>query len=243
MVQGLPQRATLTFGLTFVGPSALAPLTRDAVEPATSLVRACRELDAAFAFVPWDRPWAVDAAEQLAQEGVAPFAVFQGPLWPVLEQRGVQAGLADTLLHPREIAAEIDARLGGIASRVSDAIEAGARAIVLAEDLAGGEGLLVAPDFAIEALLPRFSSLVELATSARVPVVLHSDGDIRSLLAAVKRAGFAAVHAGGGLDFEAFERLFWAVRAEELVAIGGFQTLELERGMPRAEVLGSRLGL
>lgn len=243
MQSRLPHRAALTFGLTFIPPSALAPVAPGATDDLASILAACREMDAAFAFVPWWERWSPGALRPLGESGVAPFAVFTGPLWPVLEERGITAGLLDTLLKPEQIAAEIDVRLCEIEAAARDAIDGGARAIVIAEDVAGSEGPLVAPDFAIDVLLPKLASVAQLATDAGVPAILHSDGDIRSMLGAIKRAGFSAVHAGGGLGFDAFERLFWAARGEGLVLIGGLQSVELASGLPRAEVLGSRVGL
>lgn len=239
----LPHRPALTVGLTFVPPGALAVIAPGSADEAGIVASASRHLDAAFAFLPRTAPWAEAAIGPLLGQGTAPFAVFDGPLWPILEERGIETGLRDTLLHPEQIAVEIALRLDAIEAGVRDAIEAGARAIVIAEDLAGTAGPLVAPDFAIEVLLPRLAGIVRQVTEAGLPAVLHSDGDIRVMLGAVKRAGFSAVHAGGGLTFDAFERLFWAARAEELVMIGGMQTRDLAGGLARAEVLGSRVGL
>jgi hypothetical protein len=75
-----------------------------------------------------------------------------------------------------------------------------------------------------------------------MPAILHSDGDIRPLLPAIARAGFAGVHAGGGLGFEAFDRLFWAARDAGLVVVGGLLTGELGNAA-RAEALGSTIGV
>lgn len=238
----LPHRASLTFGLTFVPTVALAPVGRGSSGPAEALAAACRELDAAFAFVPAQAPWAPAAMELLLEADVGVFWSVDGPLWAVLERRGVTEGLRDTLLEPDAIARELDELLAAADELVRDGLERGARAIVIAEDLAGTEGPLVAPDFAIETLLPRYARLVRTASDAGAAAILHSDGDIRPLLGAVRRAGFAGVHAGGGLSFEGFERLFWAARAEELAMLGGLQSVELT-GLARAEVLGSRLGL
>lgn len=238
----LPHRAALTFGLTFVPLPALAPVTREGLEPQGILLRACRELDCAFAFVPAGAPWADAALGTLREAEIAAFWVLDGPLWPILERRGIAQGLRDTLLSPDEIAAELDESLLGIEAVLRRGLELGAKAVVLAEDLAGSAGPLVAPDFAIGTLLPRYKRLVEVAGEAGVTAILHSDGDVRPMLGAIRRAGFAAIHAGGGLTFEAFDRLFWAARAEELVVIGGLQTTELV-SLATAEVLGSRLGL
>ncbi len=229
-------------GLTFIAPEALAPLAPGAEGPARALSDACVALRASFAFVPADAAWAADAMAALTDAGVAAMWALSGPLWQVIETRGALAGLRATLTHPAEVGAEIDARLDALLTEVGRGASLSARALVLAEDLAGTSGPLVAPDFAIAELLPRYKRIVAEASTAGLPAVFHSDGDIRPLLPAIKRAGFVAVHAGGGLSFEAFDRLFWAARDVGLAVIGGLLTSEL--GHPaRAEAIGSTIGV
>jgi len=233
------------FGLTFVSPDMLdvpgyAPTPHDT--PADRLVAACVALGASFAFVPSGAPWAGDAVIALLDAGVAPFWVVDGPLWPVVLERGELQGLRATLTDPERVGESIEARLDGVLQQVADGARAGVRAIVLAEDLAGTSGPLIAPDFAIAELLPRYARLVQAVGALGLPCVLHSDGDVRPLLHAIARAGFVAVHAGGGLDFERFDRLFWAAREAGLAVIGGLLTGEL--GNPaRAEAIGSTIGV
>ncbi|MCL4078739.1 hypothetical protein MX659_03870 [Coriobacteriia bacterium Es71-Z0120] len=239
----LPKRPSITVGLTFVGPAALSALSQGAERPDRALQAACAALDAAFAFVPWDRPWAESAAGALLEAGVAPFGVVSGVLGEVLEREGYEAGLKATLLEPERIGTAMDAVLERRLEQVRAALDAGIRAVVVAEDVAGSTGPLLAPDFVIEALMPRLAALAQAATEAAVPAVWHSDGDVRGLLAAARKAGFSAVHAGGGLDFDGFERIFWAARSAELMTIGGIPTRDLAAGLTHAEVVGSRAGL
>jgi uroporphyrinogen decarboxylase len=221
---------------------ALGPVIGAAYGPVPDLVEAATVLAASFVFVPAEAEWAESAVAALADTGIAPMWALSGPLWPVIEQRGALDGLRATLTHPDEVGAELDARLGPLLAQLERGAEAGARAIVLAEDLAGTAGPLVAPDFAITELLPRYTRVVDEARAMGLPAVFHSDGDIRPLLPAVARAGFAAVHAGGGLDRDGFDRLFWAAREAGLAVIGGLLTGEL--GNPaRAEALGSMIGV
>lgn len=230
------------FGFSFVPPAALAPVAAGHAGPAEALVAACVELAASFAFVPATAPWAERAVTMLIEAGAAPLWAVDGPLWPVIEARGALDGLRATLTHPEEVGAELDAGLDIIVHEVTRGVELGARAIVLAEDLAGTDGPLVAPDFAIAELLPRYDRVTRVARVLGVPAVLHSDGDVRSLIPAIARAGFSAIHAGGGLGFEAFDRLFWAARDAGLAVIGGLLTSEL--GNPaRAEAIGSTVGV
>ncbi len=231
------------FGLTFVSPGALEAFVPGRTGPARALRDASLKFGASFAFVPWSAPWSREAIDLLGEADIAPFVAVDGPLWPFLERRGVEAALRDTLVRPEVFDEPCTAWLHETSAVVSEVVSLGARAIVIAEDLAGSGGLLVAPDFAIEVLLPRFGSLVRQVTDAKLPSILHSDGDIRSLLKAVRRAGFSAIHAGGGLTFDEFERVFWAARPHDLVVIGGVPTRELGAGRAHAEGIGSRAGL
>ena len=230
------------FGLSFVPPAVLASVAAGHAGPAEALVAACVELSASFAFVPSIEPWAERAVAMLAEAGSAPLWAVDGPLWPVIEARGAMDGLRATLTHPEEVGAELDDGLDLIVRDMTRGAELGARAIVLAEDLAGTDGPLVAPDFAIAELLPRYERVTRIGHVLGVPVILHSDGDIRPLLPAIARAGFSAIHAGGGLGFEAFDRLFWAARDAGLAVVGGLLTAELGNSA-RAEAIGSTIGV
>lgn len=240
----LPVRdARSAFGLSFVPSEALGLLAGGERSPGCALAAAARELKASFVFVPADAPWAAEACVALRQADAAVFWAVDGPLWPVIESYGMQEGLRATLLAPDEVAARLDERLAELPPIIARGAELGASALVLAEDLAGSEGPLVAPDFAIDVLVPRFRGVVDAAADAGLPAVLHTDGDVRPLLAAIVRAGFSGVHAGGGLDADGFERLFWAARRAGLAVLGGLQTAELSQGLPLAAALGSRLGV
>lgn len=232
------------FGLTFVPPDTLAPLigTAEVEDPVQALSDACRVLDASFFFVPASAEWAEEAVTKLQDRGVACLWAVDGPLWPVIESRGGVDGIRATLTDPAAVGNEIDQRTDAVLQSVVLGAEHGARALVLAEDLAGSEGPLVAPDFAIAELLPRYARIVEAAQGLSMPTVLHSDGDVRPLLPAIARAGFSAVHAGGGLSLEGFEKLFWAARDNGLAVIGGMVTQELGN-LARAEALGSAIGV
>lgn len=233
------------FGLTFVPPDVLGVAAAAAAatdDPALRLAKACEALGASFAFVPAGMPWAGDAAVALAERDVAVFWAVDGPLWPIVRERGELAGLRATLTDPGTIGAAVEDRLDGVLEQIVLGARAGARAIVLAEDLAGTSGPLIAPDFAIAELLPRYARLVQAAGTLGLCCVLHSDGDVRPLLGAIARAGFVAVHAGGGLDFERFDKLYWAARAAGLAVIGGLLTGELGHEI-RAQALGNTLGV
>lgn len=230
------------FGLTFVPHAALSAVIGAPSHPARDLVAACEALGASFAFVPAEAAWSEEAVPLLGESSVAPMLALAGPLWPVIESRGVAEGLRATLTQPEQVGSEIDEHLDALLVEVARGARLGARAIVLAEDLAGTEGPLVAPDFVIGELLPRYARVVRAANALEMPALLHTDGDVRPLVPAIARVGFTAVHCGGGLAFAAFERLFWAMRAEGLAVIGGLLTREL-RNAAEAVALGSKVGV
>lgn len=230
------------FGLSYVPPHVLGPVVGAVHDAASDLASACEELGASFAFIPADAWWSEDAAAALSEASVAPLLSIGGPLWSVIEARGMVEGLRATLTEPEQIGVEIERRLEGILTEVQRAARLGMRGIVLAEDLAGSHGPLVAPDFAIAELMPRYERIVRAARALDMPAVFHSDGDVRPLLMAVARAGFVAVHGGGGLEYPCFERLFWAAREEGLAVIGGLLTTGLANPAS-AEALGSWVGV
>lgn len=230
------------FGLTFVPPEVLGPIAGPSHGYEADLARACRELVADFAFVDASREDARVIAATLANADVAPVWALSGPLWPVLEERGVLTGLRETLTEPQRIGELLESRLHSLSVTVDRGVSAGARVVVLAEDLAGTRGPLVAPDFAIGELLPRYAVITEACRLAGVPAVFHSDGDIRPLLPAIARAGFVAVHAGGGLGFEQFLQLFDAAREAGLAVMGGLLTGELTDDA-RGTALGASIGV
>jgi hypothetical protein len=150
-ISGVP----FPFGLSFVPTEALGPVVGVPRAPAADLAEACATLGASFAFVPAEVPWAAEAVGALAEASVAPLVAFSGPLWPVIRARGITSGLRATLLQPEQIGVELDDGIDELVAGIGRAAEWGARAVVLAEDLAGSEGPLVAPDFAIAELVPR----------------------------------------------------------------------------------------
>jgi len=212
--------------LTFAPPDALAAVSA-APRSASSIAEAASALDVDLAFVPSWLPSAPGTVAALREVGVAPAWVVRGPLWPTLEHVGLENGLRLTARDPDALASQLDLQVERSRSAVLVGMRLDVSAIVVAEDLAGNDGLLVAPDFALAEVVPRLHAVVAPAIDDGVAAVLHSDGDIRALLPALARAGFTAVHAGGGLSRDAFERLFWAARRLGFGVIGGISTGDL----------------
>jgi uroporphyrinogen decarboxylase len=75
-----------------------------------------------------------------------------------------------------------------------EAIRLGAEVIVLGEDSGHSQGPMISPVMWEEHILPYHLKIVD---ELSVPVIWHSDGDIRKLLPFAAQAGFVGVH---GLD-------------------------------------------
>jgi hypothetical protein len=227
-------------GLTFAPPDVLASVAPGCRSFGDCLVEAARALALDFVFVNAAAPWSADVARRA---GCGVMWVVDGILWPALGAAGpVVESLKRTVRDPASLAEVLDRETVRATVRIQRGLELGVDAIVLADDLAGTDGLLITPEFAEHELFPRIAGLLELI-AGRIPVLLHSDGDIRQLLPGLRDVGFVAVHAGGGLSREGFEQLFWEARTCNLSVVGGIQTSTLGRGTYAALRAGTRVAL
>lgn len=234
------QATPLVAGMTFVPPDVLASVVPGCGSPGECLLATASSLDLDFVFVPAVAEWAVPVVE--ARAGCGLMWVVDGPMWQVIGTEDAGAGLRRTVSDPDSLAPLLDAETERAAAEVQRGLELGVDAIVIAEDLAGTDRLLVTPGFAAEHVLPRLAVLASRAVG-EVPVALHSDGDIRALLPDLRKAGFSAIHAGGGLERDTFEELFWAARRNNLTVIGGIRTPPLGRGANAAMRAGTHAAL
>lgn len=88
------------------------------------------------------------------------------------------------------------------------AVELGAEVLVLGDDVAFGDGPMIAPALYREIVLPAHRQIV---AAFDAPVIWHSDGDIRPLLPVAIEAGFVGVHGlepAAGIDLAAVRREF-----------------------------------
>jgi hypothetical protein len=228
------ERTTLLTGITWLPGQALEALTYGtaAIGPADSLATLAEALELDFAFVPSGESWAVEAARDLRERGVAPVWTVAGVLGRVAERLGWAEMLKMTVAEPGALAMLLGETLHDALDEARDGRAAGAEAVLVADDLAGSTGPLVAPDFALDALVPCYRSLARESQEHDVPAIFHSDGDIRTLLPALARSGFAAVHLAG-LPADPFAGAFAAARSAGLVVLGGIESVALRMGARR----------
>ena len=228
-------------GLTFVAPEALAPGLEAKVGPARALADSAASAAVDFAFVPSWEEWAADALRELVLAGVAALWVVQGALWPALRIVGVAEGLQATVVQPEGLVPMLNAALTGALAGVQAGLALGASGIVVAEDLAGAGGPLIAPDFATDEVFTRLRVLAQAATRRGVPTILHTDGDARAFFRPALRAGFVALHGDFGGEGN-LERALRAARPLGLTLAGGLATAALTDAA-RATLLGTSVSV
>lgn len=197
--------------------------------PAEALGALAENVPLDFAFVPAEAEWAGDAARAVRSAGALPIWTVAGPLGRVEQRLGAAETLRMSAGEPARLAAIIDRELHAALDEVRAAQDAGIRAVLIADDLAGDEGPLVSPDYALEALFPSYRRLAHQASDQALIPLFHSDGDVRVLVPALARAGFAAIHAGGlgGGKLSLLAETAWA---NGLVVVGGIHARSLLSG-------------
>jgi hypothetical protein len=236
---GIPQTPPVA-GLSFATPELLASVAPGCVGE-RCFVDAAAALALDFVFAPAGAPWARPLARLTGGAGI--FWVVDGPVWPVISRPDPAEGLKTTLRDPASLRPALEAETARAAEELRLGIALGCEVLVIAEDLAGSGGPLVDDAFAAAEVFPRLEALVSVARAARVPAVLHSDGDVRPLLPAIRHAGFTGIHCGGGLERDGFERLFWDARREGLAVVGGIATASLDVGSHAAVRAGTGAAL
>ncbi|MCP4117948.1 MAG: hypothetical protein GY737_21630 [Desulfobacteraceae bacterium] len=147
-----------------------------------------------------------------------PMGCLSGPLSHLMETLGWR-GMALLVVKERDQAVRLmESYLQGWADRITKACDMGCEGVVVADDIAGGRGLLVSPDFLKTCYFPLLSRFVKDPLFKKLPFIFHSDGNIREMVPEVRGAGFRGIQGLqpsvgiGPEDFEATEFrkfVFW----------------------------------
>jgi len=227
--------SVLACGISWVPEGALAALlTGTTTEgPAESLATMVRALVLDVAFVSAEMVWATDTVIRLREADTAVVWAVGG----VLGRAGARLGWTEAIRlsasNPKALTIALDEALHDTLVEVRAGIAAGADAILVADELSSASGPLVSPDYALDALMPCYHRCAGEINAAGVPALFHSDGDVRALMPALVRAGFAAIHLGG-LSPEPFLASLSAARSAGLVVLGGIEAAALIGGARRA---------
>jgi uroporphyrinogen decarboxylase len=108
--------------------------------------------------------------------------------------RGMEALLADLYENPDLVRRLVDVSAGYHASLVQEAIGLGADFIVLGDDYASTQGLLMKPSHFQEFFLPGLAKVVAAVKQAGGYCFKHTDGYVEPLLDMIVETGIDALH-------------------------------------------------
>lgn len=122
------------------------------------------------------------------------FGLLQGPFTMMIEDLGWQKASYVITNQQHQTAGIIGeyAHRGIISAQA--ALDSGCDGIILADDLAGNQGLMVAPDFLRSCYFPVINNMLNQVQSDNNPVIFHSDGNILDIIGDIKCTGFRGIH-------------------------------------------------
>lgn len=136
------------------------------------------------------------------------FGTHVGPFTAGYMAMGFERFFVRLIDEPAFVRELLEARAEWCIALYRRAVELGAEALVLADDVAHTEGPMISPSMYRELVLPLHRRIVD---EFDVPVIWHSDGNIESLLPMAVEAGFVGVHGlepAAGMDLAKVKREF-----------------------------------
>jgi uroporphyrinogen decarboxylase len=137
-------------------------------------------------------------------------AQIGGPVSMLDEMFGMEDYLVYSLTNPLEIRKIGEKVMEFEVAKALLFIEAGAEAIVMADDIAFNAGCFLPPATMGELVYPLYREAIAAIKRRRdLPVVFHSDGDLRLCLAEIVACGFDGLHSlqpSAGMDIAAVKR-------------------------------------
>jgi uroporphyrinogen decarboxylase len=124
----------------------------------------------------------VSGAKKSIGELKAVMSVVNGPFEPAWELRGLGTFLKDMLARPSLAERCLDIATDFEIEVAKELVDAGADIIMVGDDYGFQTGLLMSPNLWRKLILPRLKRVVSMIKRRGVPVVLHSDGNITSIL-------------------------------------------------------------
>jgi uroporphyrinogen decarboxylase len=124
----------------------------------------------------------VTGAKKSIGEEKAIMSVVNGPLEPAWQLRGLSTFLKDIYLHPSLAERCLDIATNFEVEVAKELVDAGADIIMVGDDYGHQGGLLMSPNHWRKLILPRLKRVINVIKRCGVPVVLHSDGNITSIL-------------------------------------------------------------
>jgi uroporphyrinogen decarboxylase len=161
-------------------------------------------------------PVATAAAQVRYPDHCCIFAYHHGPFTAGYMAMGFERFFYRLCDDPKFVQRLLDIRTEWCIALLREAVSLGAEVLVVGDDAAFGSGPMISPRMWRRFVLPCHRRLVD---ALDVPVIWHSDGDIRPLLPMAIEAGFVGVHGlepTAGIDLAEIKSEF----GQDLVLVG-----------------------
>ena len=134
-----------------------------------------------------------------------------GPISRLIEKYGFKKAMLSTRNDPSlfsDISTEL---MKDVENKARLARANGFSAIVLADDIAGKNGLVFSSLYFVDVVLPVYRQIAGAIKAAGLYAFIHSDGDMRKVIDLLIEAGYDCIHpidAQAGLDLPALQKEF-----------------------------------
>ena len=162
-------------------------------------LRLCQELGMDFVSLPVGNPGSSPSGYRLfspadvegaAKSGLFVVAVISGPFQRMVERSGLGPTLADIGRDAVKIGETLRDEAHRAALLIDMCTERGADAVVIADDLAYNMGTFLSPATFCEIIHPLYRELVDKVHHRGSYAILHSDGNITSIVPDIVSSGF-----------------------------------------------------
>jgi uroporphyrinogen decarboxylase len=119
---------------------------------------------------------------------------INGPFSRLVESEGFMGAMMSTRRRPTLLNDVAGPLMEEVARLADDAARNGLKALAVADDIAGKNGLLFSMEYFSHSLLPHYRTFAEIAKENDLFVFLHSDGDMRKPMEDVIQAGYHCIH-------------------------------------------------
>lgn len=134
------------------------------------------------------------------------FAQIGGPISMINEMIGMEDYMIDCMIYTEEIRELARKIMIYEVQKAKLFIDSGANGIVLADDMAFNSGVFLPPHIMEEVAYPFYEQMIqEIKAYKDVPIVLHTDGNINSILDRLVELGFDGIQSlqpSAGMDIK-----------------------------------------
>jgi len=177
-----------------------------------------KSLAPSFVFVDYETFVNTNVNHRLDKRGIAAYVSINAPVGLLTSLYGWDEALATVARGDSYPGCR--RAVDYVLSSIGQAYEAGASAIVLCDDLCGTHVPTVDPRMVVEHFLPFYERFAAATSELGIPLIFHSDGDIRTYYEILAADGFDGVHVAHP-NFEQTGEMFEAARAAGLRPLGG----------------------